>query len=194
MNKNALSMIGLLAAIFTAGQAFADGPPPWAHDRADRGAYSADAGPSFAYARVLDAHPIVRHMRVVTPRQECRQQQVQVPTGSGYHSATPTIVGGIVGGVVGSQIGKGRGRTAAIVAGTLLGGSIGRDMGHQNDGPPAYTNENRTTCRTVNVYHREERIVGYRVRYRFGGHDYVARIDHRPRRWLRVRVVVTPAP
>lgn len=191
MKKKAYSMIGLLAAALIAGQAFADGPPPWTHrDRVD----VADGGASFAYARVLDAHPIVRHVQVAVPRRQCRQQQVQVPTGNQYHSATPTIVGGIVGGVVGSQIGKGHGRTAAIVAGTLLGGSIGRDIGHQNDGPPAYTNENRITCRTVNAYRTEDRVVGYRVRYRFAGRDYVARTNHAPRRWLRVRVVVTPAP
>ncbi|MEJ2686328.1 MAG: glycine zipper 2TM domain-containing protein [Gammaproteobacteria bacterium] len=181
MNRKSLSVLGVIA-VLAATPVFAG---PWHGSVGDS---------YFDYARVTDVDPVMRHVRVATPRDECWQQDVQVPVQPRYRSATPVIVGGIIGGVVGSTMGKGRGRDVATIAGTLLGGSIARDVSHGQPPAPAYTTATQTRCRTVNEYREERRIVGYRVTYRYHGHRYVTRMDHDPGARLRLRVTAVPAP
>ncbi|RMG27375.1 MAG: glycine zipper 2TM domain-containing protein [Gammaproteobacteria bacterium] len=149
-------------------------------------------------ARVIDVQPVYRIVRVSTPRRECWTEQVPVEDDfddDAYYSYTPMILGGILGGVIGSEMGKGRGRDAAILAGTVLGGSIGRDIAAQGQvrragGRVRYTH--REHCRRIDASHEERRRVGYRVTYRYRGHEFVTRMDHDPGPWLRVRVDVVP--
>jgi len=150
-------------------------------------------------ARVVSVEPIYRTVRISTPRKECWTEQVPVEDyfdDDGYYSYTPMILGGIIGGVIGSEMGKGRGRDAAILAGTVLGGSIGRDIAERNrrqGGETVTRYETREHCRTVEEYREEERLEGYRVTYRYRGHEFVTRMDHDPGRRLKVRVRVAPA-
>ncbi|HKK14445.1 MAG TPA: glycine zipper 2TM domain-containing protein [Gammaproteobacteria bacterium] len=182
MNSKSLSVWVLATGLLTT-PAFA-GHGPYGHDAA----YG-------DYAKVLDVDPIVRQVRVSTPRRECWDRQVQVPVDrDGYRSATPMILGGIIGGVVGSNIGNGRGRDAATIAGAVLGGSIARDVSRRGEGGPDYTTATETHCRTVNDYHQEQRVEGYRVTYRYHGRRFVTRMNHDPGRRLRVRVTVVPSP
>ncbi len=184
MNKTLIAMaLGLTSLAAT--PAFAHHPGPL------RGQSYIDE------ARVVDVEPLVRYVRVAEPRQECWDEEVvtDYEVDEDDESATPMILGGIIGGVVGHTMGKGRGRDAATIAGTILGGSIGRDIGRQNHRPrrvPAH--HQRTRCRTVNDYHEEERIDGYRVTYRYRGHEFVTRMPHKPGRHLQVRVRVQPLP
>lgn len=150
-------------------------------------------GAFYDYARVVDVDPIVRTVRVSTPREECWDESVPVYYDEDYQSATPMILGGIVGGVVGNQFGGGRGKDVLTVAGTILGGSIGRDIAHQSRHRRAYESRVETRCRTVEEYHEEERVEGYLVTYRYKGREYTTRMNHEPGKRIRVRVAVEAA-
>jgi uncharacterized protein YcfJ len=152
-----------------------------------------NGGDFYDYAQVVRAEPIVNRIRVSEPREECWEERAPVRD-SGYHSATPMILGGIIGGVVGSTMGKGRGRDAAIVAGTVLGGSVGRDVGRQSASGGTYRTSSQEVCRMVDDYREEERIEGYDVTYRYQGQEYFTRLPYDPGGRMRVRVDVTPAP
>lgn len=180
MNKKPLSVVGVIALLATT-PAFAGA---W-HENAAAG--------YFDYARVTDVDPVIRQVDVAVPRNECWQQDVQVPAEPRYRSSTPVIVGAIIGGVVGSTMGQGRGRDVATIAGTLLGGSIARDISHGQSPAPTYA-ATQTRCRTVNEYRVERRVLGYRVTYRYQGHRYVTHMDHDPGARLRLRVSVVPVP
>ncbi len=150
-------------------------------------------GPYYDYARVVDVDPVVRTVRVSSPREECWDETVPVYYDEDYQSATPMILGGIIGGVVGNQFGGGHGKDVLTVAGTILGGSIGRDIARQNRYRRAYDSRVETRCRTVEEYHEEERIDGYLVTYRYNGREYTTSMKHEPGRRIRVRVRVEPA-
>jgi len=160
---------------------------------------SGDSDVYFADATVTDVQPIVRIVRVSTPREVCWDEpirQVNPARGSHRQSFVPTVLGGIIGGVVGNHFGGGRGKDAMTVAGVLLGASVGRDAGYRGQqvaarSGPQYVSARR--CEIEESIHEEERIEGYRVGYRFQGRDYVTRMHQEPGRSIRVRVRVRPA-
>ena len=87
-----------------------------------------------------------------------------------------------------------RNKQVGTVIGALLGGSIGADIARENryrHGPVSYHTEQ--VCTVVNEYAEEERLAGYRVRYRYAGETYTTRMNRDPGDRLRVRVRVTPA-
>lgn len=139
-------------------------------------------------AKVTDVSPIYETIQVSYPEKQCWDERV-LRRSSGHRSYTGTIVGGIVGGVVGHQIGNGRGRDVATVAGTLLGASIGHDLSHRR---PSYRSVTTRHCEVVERYEEEERLVGYRVEYRYKGRKFVTRTDEHPGKWIRVEVDVEP--
>jgi uncharacterized protein YcfJ len=142
------------------------------------------------YATVVDVEPIVKYVRVSTPREECWDEQVPVRQAS-YTSGTPTIVGGIIGGVLGRRVVRSH-RDWGTAAGALLGGSIGRDIYNQRRQDSGYYMTTRTRCTEVADYHEEERIEGYRVTYRYRGETFTTRTDQDPGDQIRVRVAVNP--
>lgn len=151
----------------------------WGHD--DRG-YGDDHA---VYAKVIDVDPITEVRRTPYARQHCWDERVEQPV---HHNAAGSmIIGGVVGGVVGNQIGEGRGKDAATLLGTLMGASIGHDMSERNA-------SNRTVvtqrCRDVTLYDEDERIMAYRVTYRYRGQTFVTRTDYHP--GSRIRVDVAP--
>src|SRR5262245_14958983 len=106
---------------------------------ADNGRWSdrRDYDGEYDYARVIDVDPIVRHVKVSTPRRECwtetRYEEVSYTEQGGNSppprgSAGSMILGGIIGAAVGNQIGGGDGRRAATVAGAIIGSAIGHDV------------------------------------------------------------------
>jgi uncharacterized protein YcfJ len=104
-------------------------------------------------------------------------------------------VGALVGGVIGHQFGSGRGNDAATVAGTLIGAAIGSDASRQRyDG---YREERIARpverCETRYQAHREKRIDGYNVTYRYNGQKYRTEMPYDPGRRIRVRVDIRPA-
>lgn len=161
-------------------------------------AVSADAlAARYDYARVISSEPIVRYVTVKTPVRECWQDTeyytVDRPVpGSG----ASTFVGALVGGVIGHQFGSGRGNDAATVAGTLIGAAIGNESAKRRYGAPYETVEYSrpvTRCETRLTSHREERIDGYRVVYRYHGQKYETRMPYDPGREIRIRVDIRPA-
>jgi uncharacterized protein YcfJ len=157
------------------------------HERgAPNGAYYTDA-------EVIDVKPIVSIVEVREPQESCWNETVRrEDRGRGYRSATPVVLGSILGGVVGHQFGSGRGNDVMTAAGALLGGSIGHDVSYRNaTARPAYTTER--LCEVRETVHEEERLEGYRVRYRLDGREFETRTATDPGSRLRVRVQVEPA-
>lgn len=153
-------------------------------------------GPKYDYADVISSQPIVRYVTVTTPVQECWEDVEHYtvnnrPRGEGGR----TLFGAILGGVIGHQIGSGRGNDAATVAGTLIGASIGNQSAYNNGGNYGRTQHSRPVKRCETQYrdHREERIDGYEVVYRYHGQKYATRMPHDPGRKIRVRVDIRPA-
>jgi uncharacterized protein YcfJ len=52
----------------------------------------------------------------------------------------------------------------------------------------------QTHCHTVESSYSEERVVGYRVVYRYNGRTYETELPEDPGRSLRVQVDVRPVP
>jgi uncharacterized protein YcfJ len=152
--------------------------------------YAGDAygPPDQAYAEVLSSTPVYRQVRVVTPRQECYQQQVVYPDYG--NSLAGTLLGGLVGGVVGHQIGRGSGNTIATGVGAVVGASVGNHLARASDAPEVGYQER---CRTVEEVRYEQRPDGYDVTYRYGGRIYRTHLPYDPGPRLLVNVNVAPA-
>ena len=151
----------------------------------------------YDYAKVLSSQPIVNYVTVTTPVEECWEEIEYYtvdhrPRGTGGS----TLLGAVIGGVIGHQFGSGRGNDAATVAGGLIGAAIGNDTAKRRHGGDygARTYERPVQrCKTSYREHREERIEGYRVTYRYHGQKYQTRMPYDPGQRIRVRVDVRPA-
>jgi uncharacterized protein YcfJ len=148
------------------------------------------------YARVLSSEPIYQTHAYSQPREQCWNEQV--PVRASYEqprSYTAPILGAIIGGAIGNALGHHEAnRKVGTVAGAALGASVGRDISYRNSGgyqPVAYTDEQ--VCRTVADRAYREEVVGYRVRYRYHGHDYVTEMPYDPGPRLPVHIDVEPA-
>ncbi|HSG59049.1 MAG TPA: glycine zipper 2TM domain-containing protein [Woeseiaceae bacterium] len=151
----------------------------------------------YDYAHVVSARPIVRYVTVRMPVQQCWEDTEYYAT---RHAAPGvaggTLVGAIIGGVVGHQFGSGSGNDAATIAGSLIGAAIGNDAARRRTGDAYTTVEHATPvrrCETRYRAHREERIDGYEVVYRYRGQTYATRMPYDPGKRLKVRVDIRPA-
>jgi uncharacterized protein YcfJ len=147
----------------------------------------------YDYAKVISAEPIINYVNVTTPVRECWEEMEYYTVDHNRHNRRRgTFLGAVIGGVIGHQVGSGRGNDAATVAGTLIGAAIGNDAASD-----AYGVERRSRpvqrCETRYRAHREERIDGYRVMYRYHGQKYVTEMPYDPGKSLRVRVDIRPA-
>jgi uncharacterized protein YcfJ len=144
------------------------------------------AEPGVVYARVLGVDPIVRHVTVTTPREECWDETVyrEKPKGTGA-----IIAGGILGGIFGHQFGSGHGNDAATVAGAVVGSAVANHVVQTNY--EAYP-QTVQRCETHSEVHEEERIEGYNVTYEYGGQRYMTRTREDPGNEIAVRVSVRP--
>jgi uncharacterized protein YcfJ len=138
-------------------------------------------------ARVISATPVYETVRVYRPVEECWNERI-VRRAPG--SRVGTVAGAVVGGVVGNQVGHRRNRAATTVAGTLLGAAIGRSVSRYRDEPRYVTEERR--CELVDNYETEERLAGYRVKYRYNGRTFVTRTRDHPGKRIPVRIGVHP--
>jgi uncharacterized protein YcfJ len=183
--------------LLTAQAAYADhgnhygrygyGPPPPASD--------------YAYARVVDVDPIVRHVRVSEPKRECwtetRYDDVSYTEPAGPpKKANPgaMILGGLIGAAVGNQFGHGDGRRAATVAGAVIGTAIGHNASTRPD--QRVVTESRPydaqRCEVRYDERVEDRIDGYRVTYEYNGIRQTTQLPYDPGDRIRVRVDVQP--
>ena len=154
-------------------------------------------GPVYDYAKVLSAEPIYRYVKIKKPVRKCWQETEYYTT---YHRppgvAGSTLAGAIIGGVVGHQFGSGRGNDAATVAGTLIGAAIGNNAAHRRyDGYYGPVRHARPVerCETRYRSHREQRIDGYSVVYRYKGQRYATTMPYDPGHRIKVRVDIRPA-
>src|SRR6185436_1143865 len=160
--------------------------------RYDRPAYGAE----YDYARVVDVDPIVRHVRITTPKRECwtETRYEEVTTGGGPRpTAGSTILGGIIGAAIGNQIGRGDGRRAATVAGAVIGSAIGHDAADRRNARnagPVYTEQRPYDVQRCEVRDEdsfEDRIEGYRVTYEYAGRRQTTELPYDPGDRIRVR-------
>lgn len=139
-------------------------------------------------ARVVDVAPIMEIVEVPTESRECWTEEVHgTRRGS---SGAGMVVGGIIGGVIGHQIGHGEGRKVATVAGSVIGAAVGAES-VRNARPVPYS-ETEHHCEVRTDYVQEERLLGYQVTYRYHGETYTTEMDHRPGKFIPVRVHVSP--
>jgi uncharacterized protein YcfJ len=159
-------------------------------------AFAGDDYASYDYAQVVSSQPIVNYVTVKTPVREC-WEETQYYTVDRYagNRAGGTLLGAVIGGVIGHQVGSGRGNDAATVAGSLIGAAIGNDASRKRQGQYGAEQHSRPVerCKTSYREHREERIDGYRVTYRYHGQKYVTEMPYDPGNKLRVRVDIRPA-
>lgn len=143
------------------------------------------------HARVVDVEPLVRMVRVSTPRRECWDEVVTIRRAPG-NSYTPEIVGSIVGAAVGNRFGRGSGRDIATIAGAVLGGTLGHDYKSRRGRPGEVEQVVEERCEIHHDVQTEERVEGYRVTYRYHGRDYTTRMDQDPGDRIPVSVSVRP--
>ena len=199
MNIRHLALAVSLTTLGVSGAAFAD------HDYGDRryrtsavsvsGYASRSPGEQYDYARVVSSEPIIRYVDVQVPVRECWQDvEYYSVDRRAPGTGASTLFGAIVGGVIGHQFGSGRGNDAATVAGTLIGAAVGNDSAQRRHGYETVQYSRPVErCATKVTSHREQRIDGYRVVYRYNGQKFATRMPYDPGRKIRVRVDVRPA-
>ena len=144
------------------------------------------------HAPVTHVEPLVRLVDVTTPREICWEEPVY-QTAHRHRSRTPVVVGGIIGGAIGHAVGDSRrSKNLLTAAGALLGASIGRDHSYRRSPPPRRYVTTQRVCEIEQVVHREERIDGYRVTYRYRGRNFVTHTTTPPGATIPVRVQVEP--
>ena len=148
----------------------------------------------YDYARVVSVTPVVRYVTVTTPVKECWDDvEYRTRTRPNAGRAGKTLFGAIVGGVIGHQFGSGSGNDAATVAGSLIGAAVANNA---HNGPYYHRTEYARPvrrCTTNYRSHKEERVDGYDVVYRYHGQKYATRMPYDPGNKLRIRVDVRPA-
>jgi uncharacterized protein YcfJ len=191
---------GVVAMCVFASAAFADHKgPDWDDD-------GVRVGPTYDYAKVISVDPIVRQIRIETPRRECWTESYDdrrddrdgraAHSGERPGTAGRMILGGIIGAAIGNQIGHGDGRRAATVAGALIGSAIGHDAGSRADDRYAYRGYDRRPVERCDVHYEtsyENRVEGYNVVYVYNGQRHTTRLPYDPGERIKVRVDVTPA-
>jgi uncharacterized protein YcfJ len=130
---------------------------------------------------------------ITTPREECRDVQVQTKAPvKDSNRIAGTVLGGVVGAVLGNQIGGGTGKTVATIAGGAGGAYAGNKVQDSLQKSDVVTTTRRD-CKTV--YDKSKKLVGYDVTYRLNDKEGVVRTSFRPGKTMPVEngnVVVTP--
>ena len=152
------------------------------------------------YAKVIDVYPITKQVKYSEPVKHCYDKNVwhESPRRH-HHSHKNEIVGALIGAAVGNRVGKrvgGRnGRDIATAAGAVIGGVIGHDTSrkyhHKRNQSSGYYKTVKH-CDTTHEVNYEEKVVAYKVTYKYKGQIYKTRTKYHPGNQLKVRVDVTP--
>jgi uncharacterized protein YcfJ len=146
---------------------------------------------SYIHAPVVSSEPIVEVVTRKIPHEECHDVESRVTAPAGAHSPTPGLLGTAIGGAVGGAAGHdSRYQPLLIGAGALIGASIGTDVAHQRSAQSYYVT--RRQCGIDYELRDTERVVGYRVGYRYQGNVYYTRTETPPAGSIRLRVDVSP--
>jgi uncharacterized protein YcfJ len=138
-------------------------------------------------ARVLESRPVYESANT---RQECwnpragHYEELRAPekTDIGKGAA----IGAVTGGVLGHQVDSG----AGTAAGAILGGVLGHQVERHRD-RNEQTDLDRSRCRVVGGG-EPGAVLGYDVRYEYGGREYVTRMNREPGPNLRLGRDVNP--
>ncbi|HJR68517.1 MAG TPA: glycine zipper 2TM domain-containing protein [Gammaproteobacteria bacterium] len=149
------------------------------------------SGPAVISARVVDVEPLVRHVTVNRPREQCWDEIVREPVRP-YGVAGPTAAGTIIGAAIGRQFGSGNDRDALTVLGAVAGGAVAHQRAVRN-GAGATRDVAVQRCEVVNDRVTERIVDGYLVTYRLDGRNYRMRTDRRPGNWVQLAVDARPA-
>jgi uncharacterized protein YcfJ len=148
----------------------------------------------YADAPVLGVEPMYETVQVNTPREVCREERYAGQRRAFGRSVAAPLLGAALGGALGHTIGNDADENnLGAAAGAILGGAVG--LAVANRPPPAHAvpaYQTRQVCALEDDVRTEERLVGYRVRYRYSGEVYVMETDRHPGDTVRVRVEVTP--
>jgi len=142
-------------------------------------------------ARVHSSTPVYAEVQV--PRTECTTQTVvaETPAQSDKPNLVGAGLGAVAGGLLGHTVGGGNGNTAATAVGAVAGAFVGNDLAkrsansHAERAPAEVKN-----CKTVKE--TQNRLVGYRVRYEYHGHEFESIVRSNPGSTLPVSLSVTP--
>lgn len=152
----------------------------------------AEPASRYEFGTVLESHPIMEISRHQEPRQQCWDESVVYQERRRHQSATGTILGGIIGAAIGNKVGHGKSnKRVGAVAGAVLGATIGNDVSRKGRHGHSYQAVEQR-CRTVYDVVEEERVVGYKVKYRYAGHTYTTETAKDPGSSLRLKVSIEP--
>ena len=140
--------------------------------------------PAVVSARVVAVEPLVRHVTVDRPREQCWNEVVREPVRS-FGVAGPTAAGAIVGAAIGRQFGSGNDRDALTVLGAVAGGTVAHQRAVRN-GAAATRDVSVQRCEVVNDRVTEQVSDGYLVTYRLDGQRYTMRTDRHPGDWVQI--------
>lgn len=158
------------------------------HDHRGRGHGHAHGhyrhAPAVVSARVVDVEPVVRHVTVDRPRQECWDEIVREPVRP-FGVAGTTAAGSIVGAAIGRQFGSGNDRDILTVLGAVAGGAVARERAIRN-GAGAVRDVAVQRCEVVRDRVTERVVDGYLVTYRLDGRNYTMRTDRHPGDWIEL--------
>jgi uncharacterized protein YcfJ len=152
------------------------------------------ADSSYDYAKVIKSEPITRIIRVSTPREECWDEAVTYRDFGHDDHAVGTVVGAILGSAFGNAVGHSKSnKQVGAVVGAVLGGTLGHAHSTRH-----YTRAGEYTaveerCEVYQDYEEHEKVIGFRVSYRYKGKVYTTRTDTAPGETIRVRVTVAAA-
>jgi len=143
-------------------------------------------------AKVIDATPIYRQVRINNPQRQCWDEPVRRYSGRSYsNTAGNTLIGGLLGGIVGHQFGKGRGNKAATAVGTLIGAHMGYEAGNDYGSDSSYI-AYEEHCEYQQDVSYEQQLDGYNVTYRYKGELYRIQMPYDPGKRIQLRVRLTP--
>lgn len=158
-----------------AGGSMPNGAP--ANGAAQAGAMSQ----SDEFAKVVAVTPVNQSTTTSSPRQVCKDEQVQVPkTYKDKNQIGGAVIGGVVGALAGNQVGGGKGKKLATVAGAAAGAYAGHEIQKNHQEKNATETETRNVCKTVTDKSTKTTTVGYDVTYTLNGKTGSVRMDHNP--------------
>jgi uncharacterized protein YcfJ len=148
------------------------------YDRYDRGydsrpvvSHDSRRHPRKRQGRVLKVKPIIKTVSVPVTKERCRSRH-------GNNNAGATLVGAVIGGIVGNQFGHGDGKVAMTIIGSVTGAAVGHEAGKGRHG--------KGRCSTSTRYVERDKVVGYRVKYRYHGDTYWTRTKTHPGKYIEV--------
>ena len=136
-------------------------------------------------AQVVASAPV--YDTINEPRKECRTETIGYETQTYRNANSPggAILGAIAGGLIGSTVGKGNGKVAAAAVGAATGAVVGdrwNDRGVYTESRPTQVER----CSTRDNYRQV--VIGYDVRYRFNGREFITRLPYDPGEFLNLNV------